>query len=160
MGVPRLPHSPVDGRVGCYEVLATVISATVHMQMHVSFWILVVSRYTSKSVIAGSFCCSIAKLCLSLWPHGLQRASLLCPPSPGVCSSSCREGRWCHPTISSSAALFFCLQSFPASESFPMSQRLWQHSQGSRSGCFSIIPLLSLWSNKCWQFDLWFLCLF
>ena len=26
--------------------------------------------------------------------------------------------------------------------------------------CFSRIPLLSLWSNGCWQFDLWFLCLF
>ena len=25
---------------------------------------------------------------------------------------------------------------------------------------FSGIPLLSLWSNRCWQFDLWFLCLF
>ena len=31
--------------------------------------------------------------------------------------------QWCHPTISSSAAFFlFCLQSSPASESFPMSQ--------------------------------------
>ena len=26
--------------------------------------------------------------------------------------------------------------------------------------CFSGIPLLFLWSNGCWQFDLWFLCLF
>ena len=25
---------------------------------------------------------------------------------------------------------------------------------------FSGIPLFSLWSNKCCQFDLWFLCLF
>jgi len=36
-------------------------------------------------------------------------------------------------------------------------QRLW-HSQWSR--CFSGILLLFLWSNRCWQFDLWFLCLF
>ena len=27
----------------------------------------------------------------------------------------------------------------------------------SRSRCCSVIPLLSLWSSKCWQFDLWFL---
>ena len=33
-------------------------------------------------------------------------------------------------------------------------------SQWSRSRCFSGTPLLSLWSNKCWQFDLWFFCLF
>ena len=40
-----------------------------------------------------------------------------------VCSNSCPLSWWCHPTISSSVAPFsFCLQSFPASGSFPMSQ--------------------------------------
>ena len=33
-------------------------------------------------------------------------------------------------------------------------------SQWNRGRCFSGIPLLSLWSSKFWQFDLWFLCLF
>ena len=33
-------------------------------------------------------------------------------------------------------------------------------SQWSRNRCFSGILLLSLWSNECWQFNLWFLCLF
>ena len=57
----------------------------------------------------------------SLWPHGLQHTRLLCPSlSPGVCSNSL--SRWCYLTFSSSAALFFCLQSFPASGSFPVSQ--------------------------------------
>ena len=32
------------------------------------------------------------------------------------------------------------------------------YSQWSR--CFSGILLLLLWTNRCWQFDLWFLCLF
>ena len=51
----------------------------------------------------------------SLWPHGLQHNRLPCPsPSPGVCSNSCPLSWWCHPTISSSAALF---SSFP--QSFP-----------------------------------------
>ena len=60
----------------------------------------------------------------SLRPHGLQHARFPCPSlSPRVCSNSCPLSRWCHPTISSSAALFSsCSQSFPASESFPMSQ--------------------------------------
>ena len=60
----------------------------------------------------------------SLWPHGLQHARLLCPPlSPGVCSDSCPLSWWCSVTISSSATPFsFCLQSFPASGSFPISQ--------------------------------------
>ena len=45
------------------------------------------------------------------------------PLSPGVCSNSCPLSRWCYLTISSSATPFsFCLQSFPVSESFLMSQ--------------------------------------
>ena len=60
----------------------------------------------------------------SLRHHGLQHARLACPSlSPGICSDSCPLNRWCYLTISSSAALFFfCLQSFPASESFPVNQ--------------------------------------
>ena len=59
----------------------------------------------------------------SLRPHGLQHTRPPCPsPSPRVCPSSCPFNQWCHPTISSSVALFsFCLQSFPAWGSFPMS---------------------------------------
>ena len=60
----------------------------------------------------------------SLWPHGLQHARLPCPSlTPGACSNSCPSSRWCHPTVSSSVIYFSsCLQSFPASGSFPMSQ--------------------------------------
>ena len=44
---------------------------------------------------------------------------------PGTCSNSCPLNRWCHPAISSSVTLFSsCLQSFPASGSFQMSQLL------------------------------------
>ena len=59
----------------------------------------------------------------SLQLHGLQHTRLPCPsPSPGVCSNSCPLSWWCHPTKSSSVIPFsFCLQSFPASGSFPMS---------------------------------------
>ena len=60
----------------------------------------------------------------SLRPHGLQHARLPCPsPTPRACSNSCPLSQWCHPTISSSVVPFSsCLQSFPASESFQMSQ--------------------------------------
>ena len=58
----------------------------------------------------------------SLRPHGLQHTRLPCPsPTPGACSNSCPSSSWCHPTISSSVVPF-CLQSFPASGSFLMSQ--------------------------------------
>ena len=60
----------------------------------------------------------------SLRPHGLQHARFPCPsPTPGVYSNSCLLSQWCHPNISSSVVPFSsCLQSFPASGSFPMSQ--------------------------------------
>ena len=60
----------------------------------------------------------------SLRPHGLQHARLPCPsPTPGACSNSCPSCWWYHPTISSSVVPFSsCLQSFPASGSFLMSQ--------------------------------------
>ena len=60
----------------------------------------------------------------SLWPHGLQHARLPClSPTPGAYSNSCLLRPWYHPTISSSVIPFSsCLQSFPASGSFPMSQ--------------------------------------
>ena len=60
----------------------------------------------------------------SLRPHALKHAKAPCPsPTPGVYSNSCPLSWWCHPTISSSVVPFSsCLQSFPASGSFQMSQ--------------------------------------
>ena len=66
---------------------------------------------------------SVAQSCLTLQPHGMQHARLPCPsPAPRVYSNSCSLCQWCHPTISSSVIPFSCLQSFPASGSFQMSQ--------------------------------------
>ena len=60
----------------------------------------------------------------SLPPHELQNARLSYPSlTPGGCSDSCPSSQWCHPTISSSVIPFSsCLQSFPTSGSFQMSQ--------------------------------------
>ena len=72
----------------------------------------------------------------SLWLYRLQHTRLPCPlPSPGVCSSSCPLSQWCHLTISSSVVPFFsCLQSFPASGSFQMSQLFTSGGQRILSG--------------------------
>ena len=68
-------------------------------------------------------CCSVVKSD-SLWPHGLEHARLPCPSlSPRVCSDSCPLSWWCYLIISSSAVpLSFCLLSFPASGSFPVTR--------------------------------------
>ena len=80
----------------------------------------------------------------SLQPHGLQHARLPCPsPSPRVASKSCPLSQWCHPTISSSFIPFSsCLQSFPASGSFPMSRLLALGSQSTgASTSVSVLPM-------------------
>ena len=69
-------------------------------------------------------CCSVTKLCPTLQPHGLQYTKLPFPSlSPGVQLNSCTLSQQYYLTISFSVVpLSFCLQSFPTSGSFPMSQ--------------------------------------
>ena len=56
-----------------------------------------------------------------LQPHELWHTRPPCPsPTPRVHPNPCPLSQW--PTISSSVIPFFCPQSLPASESFPMSQ--------------------------------------
>ena len=68
---------------------------------------------------------SVAQSCLTLCdPMDCSMPGLPCPsPTPGVYPSLCPLGQWCHPTVLSSVIPFSsCLQSFPASGSFQMSQ--------------------------------------
>ena len=95
--------------------------------------------------LSNKICCSVAQsrstLCNTVdcnipgFPGSSQ--------SPGVCSNSCPLHQWCHPTISSSViSFFFCLQSFPASGSFPMSQLVALGGQSSgASASASVLPM-------------------
>ena len=79
----------------------------------------------------------------SLQPHRPQHARLPYPsPTPGVYSNSCPSCLWCHPAISSSVVPFSsCLQSLPASESFPMSQLVaWGGQSTGASALASFLP--------------------
>ena len=98
------------------------------------------------------FSCSVVSD--SLRPHGPQHARPPCPlPTPRVYSNSCLLNWWCHPTISYSVVLFSsCLQSFPASGSFQMSQLFI--SGGPRIGVSASTSLLPMntqdWSPLGW----------
>ena len=78
----------------------------------------------------------------SLWPHGLQHTSLSCPSlSPRVWLNGHELEQWCHPTISSSVVPFSsCLQSFPASGFFQMSQFFTSGGQSIGVLAFNISP--------------------
>ena len=77
----------------------------------------------------------------SLQPCGLQHDRLPCTSSPRVYSNSYPLSWWWHPTISSSVIPFSsCPQSFPASESFPMSRFFASGSQSIRASA-SVSPM-------------------
>ena len=87
-------------------------------------WLIEFKCHTKQWVsVIVQFSCSV--MSNSLWPSGVQHARPPCAsPTPRVYPNSCPLCRWCHPTISSSVVpLSICPQSFPASESFQMSQR-------------------------------------
>ena len=90
----------------------------------------------------------------SLWPHESQRARPPCPsPTPGVHSNSGPSSQWCHPAISPSVIPFSpCLQSLPASESFPMSQLFaWGGQSIGVSALASVLPMNTRdWSPSEW----------
>ena len=80
----------------------------------------------------------------SLLHYGMQHARLPWPsPTAGVCSNSCPSCQWCHPTSSSSVVPFSsCLQSFPASGSFQMSQFFTSGGQSTgASASVSVLPM-------------------
>ena len=80
----------------------------------------------------------------SLPPHELQHGMPPCPSTTsGAYLNSRPLNRWCHPNISSSVISFsFHLQSFPASESFPMSQLFMSDGQRiGTSASASVLPI-------------------
>ena len=79
----------------------------------------------------------------SLRPHRQQHTRLSHPSlSPRVCSNSCPLSQWCQSTISSSVTLFSCLQSFPASGSFSVSQLFASDDQSlGASAPASVLPM-------------------
>ena len=94
------------------------------------------------NTVSVHFSCSV--LSDSLWPHELKHTRLPCPSqAPRVYSDSCPLSPWCHPTSSYSVNPFSsCLQSFPASGSFPVSQLFRSGGQSiGVSASASVLPM-------------------
>ena len=93
-----------------------------------------------------SYICAVVWLLSHVWllqHQGLQHHRLSCPSlSPGVYSNSSPLSRCCHPTILSSVVPFSCLQSFPVSGSFPVSQFFASGGQSiGVSASVSVLPV-------------------
>ena len=106
---------------------------------------------------AGVLCVHVSRSLLSdsMGPHGLQhtrppRSS----PTPGVYPNSCSLSWWRHPTISSSVVPFSsCLQSFPASGSFPSESILCIRRPQYYSFSFNISPSNEQSGLICFRMD-------
>ena len=123
--------------------------------IYYDFWFVVAIRFIHSSLYWDIS--TVAQSYPTLRPHGLQRAGLPHPsPTPRGCSNSRPSSGWCHPTISSSVISFSsCLQSFPESGSFLMSQFFASGDQSIRASneysgliFFRIIGLISLQSKE------------
>ena len=88
---------------------------------------------------------SCVQLFVTPWTAAHQPS---CPsPTPGVYSNSCPLSRWCHPTISCSVVPFSsCLQPFPASGSFPISQFFASGGQSIGVSHSSVLAWRILWT--------------
>ena len=104
-----------------------------------SFGFMVLLQIFLMSIVLSSFSHSVRPS----WPHELQHARLLwLSLSPGVCSNSCSLSQWCYLTISSSVSPFSsCPQSFPVSESFPISWFFTSGGQSIASVSASVLPM-------------------
>ena len=106
------------------------------------------------TTLAGVQFSSVTQSCSTLRPHGLQHARLPYPsPTPGVYSNSWPLSWWCQPTISSSVISFSsCLQTFPASGSFQMSQLFTSGGQSiGVSASTAVLPINTQdWSALGW----------
>ena len=82
----------------------------------------------------------------SLRPNGLQHTRPPHPsPPPRACSNSCPSSQWCHPTNSFSVVPFsFCLQSFPATGSFPVSQFFTSGGQSTGASASASVLLMNI----------------
>ena len=89
---------------------------------------------------------SFSRLWLFATPWTAAHQASLSIPTPGVCSNSCLSSQWWYPTISSSVVPFsLCLQSFPASGSFPMSQFFHQVVKIFDQTLFWVLPWGCIW---------------
>ena len=102
-------------------------------------WVPVCTEMCQEVAVVQSL--SHVPLFVTQWTAARQ--ALLSSPSPRACSNSCSLSWWCHPTITFSVIPFSsCLQSFPASGSFLMSQLFTSGGQSIRaSASASVLPM-------------------
>ena len=106
------------------------------------------ARISNQSILEEispeNFCCLVGQSCLTICnPIEFSIPGLSVLNYVPVCSNSCLLSTWCHPTISSPVIpLSSCLQSFPTSESFPVSHLFTSGGQNNEASALaSVLPV-------------------
>ena len=158
------PGSSVQGilqarTLGCIAIPSSRGSSRPRDQTHISCVSCISRQILYHLNHQGSGCLSSVQfshsvVSNSLQHHELQHSRPPCPsPTPGVYPKSCPLSWWCHPTISFSVVPFSsCLQSFPTSGSFSMSQLFVSGGQSiGVSASTSVLPMnTQAWSPLGW----------
>ena len=139
-------HQEVSGGRFFSMTLKKQIAKPFFFLFSVSFVCTTLFLFSCSLILYIGTLSSVQSLCyVSLQPHGRQHTRLPCPsPTPRACSNSCASSWWCHPTISPSVISKGspCLQSFPASGSFPLSQSFASGDQSiGVSPSASVLPM-------------------
>jgi len=148
---------PWKYRMGLYDSLASLVGSMFSYWANQDVWspnrplsqnqlgnYLMVRGSIGGHAQPSSVCCSVAgHVQLFATPRTAAQRLPCSSPTPRACSNSCSLSRWCHPTISSSVSPFFSLlQSFLASESFPMNWLFILGGQSFRaSASVSVFPM-------------------
>ena len=126
---------------GCLFIL-NIVSFAVQKLLSLIRSHLFIFVFISITLSSVQLSCSVVSD--SLQPDESQHTRPPCPsPSPGGHKNSCSLSWWCHLTISSSVIPFSsCLQSFPTSGSFQMSQHFaWGGQNTGVSASTSVLPM-------------------
>ena len=110
-------------------------------------------KIKNRTIIQLSSVQSLSRVWLFATPWTATRQAFCPLPTSRVYSNSCPLSQWCHPTIPSSVIPFSsCLQSFPASGCFPVSQFFASDGQSiGVSASTSVLPMnIQDWSPLGW----------
>ena len=122
-----------------YRSTAQMKYIYLYLKMHINTYSYTQILQKSKYIVQFSLSC--VQLFATPWTTACQAS--LSAPMPRVHPNPCPLSQWCHQTISFSVVPFSsCLQSFPASGSFQMSQLLASGSQSfGVSASTSALPM-------------------
>ena len=139
--------------VSYFHMLSNLASIIMDHSVFSPFYSLIELSISNVTFFIFSSVQSLRPVWLFVTPWTSARQAPCPSPTPRVHPNPCPLSRWCHPTISSSVIPFSSFpQSFPASESFPMSKLFASGGQNIAVSASTSVPPINTqdWSPLGW----------